>query len=146
MGSLGRPRIIATGQWYGGRICREAKAALPSAWDWALGSDQDKPPNGELLNSPYRPADPYVSLVDGWSIRRLAPDSDKIDIGSLKQASDEKSLLRSMGNELANIHLAGTEPEPLRQHLSRIGSRLLDATTTMVRVVEQDQRDYAANA
>lgn len=36
-GSLGRPRYVATAQWRGGRIAREAKALLSSGWDWAAG-------------------------------------------------------------------------------------------------------------
>ncbi|HEY9786120.1 MAG TPA: DUF2252 family protein, partial [Candidatus Obscuribacterales bacterium] len=34
-GSLGRQRIVAIAEWHGGRVAREAKATLPSAWLWA---------------------------------------------------------------------------------------------------------------
>ena len=37
-GSLGRPRFIAIADWNGGRLVREAKALVPSAWDWAVRS------------------------------------------------------------------------------------------------------------
>ena len=37
-GSLGRPRFVAIADWHGGRAVREAKALVPSAWDWAHGS------------------------------------------------------------------------------------------------------------
>src|SRR5262249_34994641 len=33
-GSLGRPRFVVIASWRGGRIAREAKALVPSAWDW----------------------------------------------------------------------------------------------------------------
>jgi hypothetical protein len=34
-GSLGRPRYVAIAAWRGGHIGRDAKALVPSAWDWA---------------------------------------------------------------------------------------------------------------
>src|SRR5262249_40407316 len=37
-GGLGRPRFVVVATWRGGRIVREAKALVPSAWDWARGS------------------------------------------------------------------------------------------------------------
>jgi hypothetical protein len=36
-GSLGRPRYVAIADWHGGRVLREAKASVPSAWIWAHG-------------------------------------------------------------------------------------------------------------
>ena len=43
LGSLGRPRVVVVAQWYGSLVCREAKAVLPSAWDWAEGAGDAKP-------------------------------------------------------------------------------------------------------
>lgn len=146
MGSLGRPRLVASGTWFGGRICREAKAALPSAWDWAMGTVEAGAPVGRLLTSPYRAPDPFSAVVDGWSIRRLAPDSDKIDIDTLKVADDKRELLRCMGSELANIHLVSASPDTLRLALAGLDASLLDATSTMTRVVEEDQRNSAKAA
>lgn len=146
MGSLGRPRLVASGTWYGGRVCREAKAALPSAWDWAAGTVEEGAPVGRLLASPYRSPDPYSVAVDGWSIRRLAPDSDKIDIDALEVAGDKRELLRCMGSELANIHLVSASSDTLGQAMVGLDAGLLDATTTMIRVVEEDQRDFAEAA
>ena len=31
----GRPRYVAVGYWRGGQVLREAKALVPSAWNWA---------------------------------------------------------------------------------------------------------------
>jgi hypothetical protein len=146
MGSLGRPRLIASGTWFGGRICREAKATLPSAWDWAMGTVEAGAPTGQLLTSPYRAPDPYSAVADGWSIRRLAPDSDKIDIDTLEVADDKRELLRCMGSELANIHLVSASADTLGSALDGVGASMLDATTTMTRVVEEDQRNYAKAA
>ena len=45
-GSLGRPRYVAVGYWRGGHVLREAKALVPSAWNWANG--QQKIPEVEF--------------------------------------------------------------------------------------------------
>src|SRR5262249_46502739 len=37
LGSLGRPRFTALAEWRGGKVAREAKPLLPSAWLWAAG-------------------------------------------------------------------------------------------------------------
>ena len=144
MGSLGRPRIVVTGNWYGARICREAKAMLPSAWDWSSVTDQVAQPAERLLSSPYRASDPYAAIVDRWSIRRLAPDSDKIAIDVLQRSADQRLLLRDMGSELANIHLTDSAPDPLLQALPDDLDWLVDATKTMMRIVREDQERYAA--
>jgi hypothetical protein len=34
-GSLGRPRYVAIVEWNGGKLFREAKALVPSGWNWA---------------------------------------------------------------------------------------------------------------
>jgi len=39
IGSLGRPRYVAVAFWRGGRILREAKALVPSAWIWAMAEN-----------------------------------------------------------------------------------------------------------
>ena len=41
-GSLGRPRYVAIAAWRGGHIVREAKALVPSAWDWAHAKGSSK--------------------------------------------------------------------------------------------------------
>ena len=51
-----------------------------------------------------------------------------------------------MGSELANIHLVSAGPETLRLALADLDANLLDATTTMTRAVEEDQRNYAKAA
>ena len=144
MGSLGRPRIVAVGYWYGSRICREAKSVLPSAWDWSTGHGEPAVPAGSLFDSPYRAADPYARVVDQWSIRRVAPDSDKIAIDKLTSTSNQHHLLEAMGRELGNIHLASTDASVILHHLPRTDEWLLDATNTMGKIVTHDQQGYAA--
>ena len=41
-GGLGRPRYVVSAEWRGGRILREARALVPSAWDWAHGASRSE--------------------------------------------------------------------------------------------------------
>jgi hypothetical protein len=144
LGSLGRPRVVAVAQWYGSLVCREAKAVLPSAWDWAEGAGDAKPHMTGLLASPTRVPDPYTKVVSGWSIRRLAPDSGGIDIDKIDHVDDQRALLRSMGSELANIHLTKADPAVLLEYVRRDPQWLADAAQTMATAVRDDRAEYAA--
>jgi len=86
---------------------------------------------------------PNITNYD-CSIRRLAPDSDKIDIDEIKRVEDVRDVLRSMGSELANIHLSSAGRDALSGSLVASSFRLLEATKITVAVVQRDQRDYAA--
>lgn len=131
-------------QWYGSLVCREAKAVLPSAWDWAEGAGDAKPHMTGLLASPTRVPDPYTKVVSGWSIRRLAPDSGGIDIDKIDHVDDQRALLRSMGSELANIHLTKADPAVLLEYVRRDPQWLADAAQTMATAVRDDRAEYAA--
>src|SRR5207248_2438598 len=93
------------------------KALVPSAWLWARGragaggkgDAADGPGNphyARVLASPYRSGDACVRTRGGWVVRRLAPDCDKLDLPATANVADEERLLRAMGRETANIHLA----------------------------------------
>ena len=56
---------------------REAKALVPSAWTYVHGAQ----PLGFLkLTRDYRAPDPFLDVQGKWIIRRLAPDSRKIEL------------------------------------------------------------------
>lgn len=110
VGSLGRTRVTAVASSRGARVAREAKVMVPSAWDWAniRGSDGGDLPQDryqELLMSPRRCADPFVSVHENWLVRRLAPDCSRVVLADLPSQRDEVHLLECMGRELANVHL-----------------------------------------
>ncbi|MEK1851921.1 MAG: DUF2252 family protein [Phyllobacterium sp.] len=105
-GSLGRPRYVATGTWKGGRVVREAKALVPSAWEWASESIRHDKLFLAMAKSRYRAPDPFLAVGSGFVIRRLAPDSAKIDLSTGEAHAYGPELLRAMGAELASIHLA----------------------------------------
>jgi hypothetical protein len=109
LGSLGRQRFLALGEWKGGKFAREAKITAPSALLWA---EKRKPTTGnpyldKTVRSAVRCRDPYYEIQKGWLVRRLGPDCSRIDIAELTAHHDRALLLRCMGEETANIHLCG---------------------------------------
>lgn len=109
VGSLGRPRFVATKLWSGGPVMREAKARVASATAWARGpATKDSADSFELLlRESIRSPDPFLHLSGRWVIRRLAADTDKmkLEVKSLPRTL-ELELAALMGAEVANVHLA----------------------------------------
>ncbi len=105
LGSLGRPRYVIKAQWNRGTIFREAKRLLPSSATYSQQDGSYSIHAEELLKSAVRCPDPYVHIVGDWSVRRLAPDSIRLELKDLKDASNEKELCWAMGAEAANVHL-----------------------------------------
>ena len=154
LGSLGRPRFAALATWRGGRVARDIKALAPSSWLWA----HDTPDHAaiapirclELLSCAGRSPDPTVAVHGRWIVRRLAPDSSRIELGDLpkqKKASRREQqavLLSCMGQELANLHLASQFALPaVHAHLAaRSADWLQDAASVMTRVTTEDFQDY----
>ena len=112
LGSLGRQRFTAVvDDWHGGVLAREAKALAPSAWRWWTedGKRNTSYLYMTVLGLAVRSRDPAVSVFEGdqaWVVRRLAPDSGRVKLGSLPKAGHlEDDLLRAMGHETANVHV-----------------------------------------
>ena len=105
-GSLGRPRYVAIATYAGGRVVREAKALVPSAWTWA----HDLPPKTstflELARGRYRSPDPYLDVHHGYVFRRIAPDSRKINLDRVDGMKFTTDVPWAMGVDLASIHAA----------------------------------------
>ncbi|NDG49512.1 MAG: DUF2252 domain-containing protein [Rhodospirillales bacterium] len=103
LGSLGRPRFVAIAQWRGGRVVREAKSKLPSAWIEAGFQGAAALDVAGLALNPHRAPDPWLTVTQTLVTRRLAPDSRKLDI-SPRHGRAFLAVLSDMGSELANIH------------------------------------------
>lgn len=104
-GSLGRPRYLAVGYWRGGQVLREAKALVPSAWTWANGSGEPQKSNFlDLARGKYRAPDPFLEVHHKFIFRRIAVDSEKIELGEDAGAKLHLRLLEAMGFDLASIH------------------------------------------
>jgi hypothetical protein len=141
-GSLGRPRYVAIADWHGGRILREAKALVPSAWTYVHG----KQPSGllQLARSKYRAPDPFLDIRHKFVVRRLAPDSRKIELNEQAATHVEGQFLQAMAFDLASIHAAGSvSVDALRRDLKmRPPDWLYDAAKTAAAEVEEDFKDW----
>jgi hypothetical protein len=141
VGSLGRPRYVATASRNGGLVAREAKAWLPSAWGWAKGRPKERAYYSvRLLKHSVRQPDPYYAVKDGWVIRRLGPHCGRIELGELPKRRDERLILMAMGRETANLHLATPDQRSSLLHdlTKRKPDWLINAANAMSQATEQD--------
>lgn len=138
-GSLGRPRYLAIASWRGGRVVREAKALVPSAWDWAC-SDRTTPSRFlELATGRYRSPDPHLTIENGYILRRIAADARKVE-WTKGGSGLTLQFLNAMGFDVGSIH-AASEPalERVRADLARRPDGWLhDAAKTAAAAVEAD--------
>jgi hypothetical protein len=105
-GSLGRPRYVATGSCNGGFVAREAKAWVPSAWGWSKGKPKQHDYAVRLLKRSVRQPDPYYMVEAGYVVRRIGPHCGRIELTDFPKQRDERLILKDMGRETANLHLA----------------------------------------
>ena len=106
LGSLGRPRFTALAEWRGGKVAREAKPLLLSAWLWAAGAVGDKRIYyDQCVRHAVRAHDPFLRTHGAWILRRLSPYCSRIELRQMPRWRDEQKLLWTMGYELANVHL-----------------------------------------
>jgi uncharacterized protein DUF2252 len=143
VGSLGRPRYVALASWGDALIAREAKACVPSAGapKVACGKAQTT-----LLTHAVRVCDPFFGIHDGWIVRRLAPDCTRIELSELPTRRDEFKLLRAMGWETANLHLASRNHQA-SVHVFERGTRwLYRAARDMAQAVIDDWREWRSIA
>src|SRR5690349_13403775 len=147
LGSLGLERLVAFAAWNGGMIAHEAKALVPSAWEWAHpGHGSERIHYVEAVGQAVRCADPMLEVTDGWLVRRLSPGCSRILLDELPKRRDEARLLKAMGWEAANIHLgtrgaARAIPIDLAR---RKQGWLRDAATRMARRLRADWKDWRA--
>ncbi len=141
-GSLGRPRYVATARWRGGHVVREAKALVPSAWDWAHGKTDGHIRFAELTDGPFRSPDPYLRVEDRFIYRRSAADSRKVEYTTSDPAVPA-ALLTAMGRDLGAIHAADPRLPELRADLAaRPAAWLHDAAKAAAKAVEADYQSW----
>jgi hypothetical protein len=83
---------------------REAKAFVPSAWDWAHDRARRRTWFIDLANGSFRSPDPLLRVEVGFVFRRLAPDARKIDLEDIHARELSMRLLGAMGADLAAVH------------------------------------------
>lgn len=144
-GGLGRPRFIADAEWCGGRVLREAKAVVPSAWLWA--HDESKAAKArlqfvDLSGGRYRAPDPWLLERHGFIFRRISPDSRKIDLDQQDQADLNPRRLAAMGFDLGAIHAAAkrSQRRAVREHLAALPRDWLSAAAHDA--AQDVRRDY----
>ncbi len=142
IGSLGRPRYVALAEWGGAKIAREAKALIPSAAVWASGNKSNVTFVADLQTRAVRIPDPFYRVADKWIVRRLAPDCTKIEMRDLPKQGYETKLLRAMGWETGNVHLANDVSAVAKDLDGRKKGWLRDAADHMADVVEADWRAW----
>jgi len=148
LGSLGRERFLAVGEWHGGRVAREAKALAPSACSWATGTPATEADihYQEVIDRSVRCPDPFVRLKRRWIVRRLAPDCSRIELGTLPRERDELRLLHAMGWETANVHLGTARAKALKADLrARPAGWLHRTAQRMLDVVHSDWEGWRAH-
>lgn len=106
MGGRGRVRYVADAEWSGGRVLREARAVVSSAWYWAH-DDKDAPLRFlELAGGSHRAPDPTRVVNGGFVFRRISADDRKVELDRAAQARVTDPLLEAMGFDLGSIHAA----------------------------------------
>ncbi len=146
-GSLGRPRYVATGSCNGGLVAREAKAWLPSAWGWAKGKPKQHAYADRLLNHAVRQPDPYYAVKNSYVVRRIGPHCGRIELADFAKRRDERLILKDMGRETANLHLA--TPRQKAKLLRDLGARgpdwLYKAAYAMANATKQEWEDFRSS-
>lgn len=145
VGSLGQQRFVAIANWRGGCIAREAKAMTPSACVWLSGGvGHSQSHYKQAITGAVRSHNPFQEIVGAWLIRRLSPDTSRIEIADLPKDRDEETLLHAMGSETANVH-AGAKRQ-IKHVLADLRRRdsdwLLNAAKRMAKAIRHDWKDY----
>lgn len=147
VGSLGRPRYVALAQWQGGPIAREAKAAIPSAAHWRAQTYAEPSQAARaLLRRARRSPDAALRMDKAWVLRRLSPESRKIELDEVIANGRAARLVRAMGIELANLHLGTAfNPHALRRYLRVMPKDWLAvAAERMAQAISRDRAVFVA--
>jgi hypothetical protein len=145
-GSLGRPRFLIIGDWRGGHVVREAKALAPSAWTWAHGPKSARSRFMDAAGGAYRAPDPFLRVRGRFVIRRIAPDSRKIELDDPANSDFSLDVLALMGADLGAIHAA--QPTTAKAIVDYLETRpdgwLDEAVGVMVGAVHADYQAWRA--
>jgi hypothetical protein len=100
---------------------REAKALVPSGWTRVAGRGSRKSRCQEIAFGRYRAPDPWYAVSGGMAVRRLSPNSRKIEVEERGgDALLDPRMLRAMGRELASVHLGtGNHARAIKNDLAR---------------------------
>ncbi|PRH84951.1 hypothetical protein C5L14_23630 [Labrys okinawensis] len=144
-GSLGRARFVACGEWRGGPVLREAKRLTISAWSCRFDPKARAILAETIATGRCRAPDPHYGVKDDILVRRLSPNSRKLEV---KTAADEflsPRMLALMGHEIANCQADDPHRVPLLQaDLRRRGKDwLCNAAEAAAEAMIGEQSEFA---
>jgi hypothetical protein len=144
VGSLGRPRFVALAAWRGGHLVREAKALVPSAWDWAHNTTKARSRFLEAARSRHRSPDPWLNAGKRLIVRRIAADAIKIELDSMPRKALQRGLFEAMGFDLGSFHGSKRDDaKAIAKDLSRRPDGWLhDAADRAEKAVRADFREW----
>lgn len=143
-GSLGRPRWIGVADWHGAPVVRELKVVFASAWTLEQGRGSRAIFCGKIADGRHRAKDPWYRLQDNVILRRLSPNNRKIEAEKEGVSLLTPDILRTMGHELANVHLgtANCSEAILRDLEARKGDWLRDNAKSAAAAVTRDFEEW----
>jgi uncharacterized protein (DUF2252 family) len=148
-GSLGRPRWIALADWNGGKVVREAKALLPSAWHRARASADARIRCGDIAAGRHRAPDPWYAVSADIVVRRLSPNNRKIEADDPAMQMVSERVLEAMGRELAAVHLGVSDRrQAIKRHLDKgdAAAWLADCAERMAKATRADFKAFRGPA
>ncbi len=146
-GSLGRPRFVAmVDYWRGGPVLREVKALAMSAWSLRHDPANTAIHAGIIADGRARSPDPQYRITGDLLVRRLSPNSRKIEVDGDLDTLLSPDMLDLMGFEIANCHSndASIIPAILADLDARGDAWLRAAAKTAAAAVAAEQAEYAA--
>jgi hypothetical protein len=144
VGSLGRPRFVARADWLGGPVLREVKALVVSAWTLRHGGDPGIRA-GDVAEGRFRAVDPHYRVADGLVVRRLSPNSRKIEAKDQAEDLLSSDMLFAMGREIAACHAGDLDRAPaLAEHARGLSPNWLrEHAKAAARQIEADQAAFS---
>jgi len=142
-GSLGRPRFVGMAKWRGGYVVREAKRLVQSAWCLAHRPD-DRGIYAEVVaKGRQRSPDPHYMVTNSIVVRRLSPNSRKIDVEDDPELMLSRDMLVRMGEEIANCHTDDTNFAAAAEDFDRRdGEWLRSAVKKIVPIIKADHEEF----
>lgn len=145
-GSLGRPRFVGLAEWHGGPVVREAKALVSSAWSLRHDPNDRQLHAAGIAAGRFRAPDPHYAVVGRVVVRRLSPNSRKIEVEGSVSKLLSSDMLEIMGFEIANCHADRQEcRDAVRRDLKkRRKGWLSNAASAAARSIVKEHAAYKA--
>jgi hypothetical protein len=126
-------------------IVREAKAIVPSAWTWANPKSSRRPNVLDIAYGTYRAPDTSPSAADGFLLRRVAPDSRKLDLKDVAKRELGITVLQAMRRDIGAIRAAHRRASAIVTDLAQRDANWLHvAAGKAQRAVETDHKPWLA--